>query len=64
MGDVVKGQFVQKTDRVYACINCECQVFWLDAEGTITCKACKAKQLPPGDWVDKLVENCKEVVEE
>lgn len=57
MGEIVEGKFKQKVEVVYECARCEGQSFWLDEEGTITCRACKAKQIPPQIWIDKLVEN-------
>lgn len=52
--NVIEGNFGQKKEIVYQCLNCEGQTFWLDEQGTITCKACKATQLPPKEWVDIL----------
>lgn len=50
----------KKPELVYECINCNGQTFWVDGQGTITCKACKACQLPPQEWIDKAVENLSE----
>ena len=55
MGEIIEGVFGQKKEVVFQCVNCDAQTFWLDEEGTITCKVCKAKQLPPKEWADKLV---------
>jgi len=55
MGKVVEGKFGQKKEIVFQCISCEAQSFWLDVEGTITCRACKAKQLPPKEWVERCL---------
>lgn len=57
MGDIVEGRFGIKQEVVFQCLNCEAQSFWLDEEGTITCKVCKTKQVPPREWVDKCLSN-------
>lgn len=55
MTNVVQGKFKQKSETVFQCVNCNGQAFWLDEEGTVTCRTCKAKQLPPKEWIDKAL---------
>lgn len=51
MGQVVSGKFKQKQELVYGCVECEGQAFWLNEEGTVTCKVCGVRQRPPLDWI-------------
>lgn len=61
MGKVIQGKFTQKNDVVYLCPFCETgQGFWVDEGGTITCRTCSTKQLPPTEWLTQSLDNWKE----
>lgn len=55
----ISSRFVPKQELILMCPECECQVWWLDEAGTITCKACKAAQLVPDDWLEKAMEHAR-----
>jgi len=64
MTTVIKGNFGQKEELVYECVNCNGQSFWLNEDGSITCKTCSIKQAPPVEWIELLLDNAKENLEE
>lgn len=60
MTNVVTGAFRRKEEIVFCCLYCSGQAWWIDDDGTCTCRTCKMKQALSKEWLEKAIKVANE----